>query len=403
MSEYIALVDCDSFFCSCEQKLNPELKNKAVCVVSGERGCIIARTKEAKQMGIKMGMPLFQAIEQFPKCIYINANHYNYITISKQVMDILKEISPNVEVYSIDEAFVDLTGLSKLYKMNYYKLAKHIQKRIKLEVDIPVSIGVSRSKTLSKLASDRAKKTQEHIVVIGEKHIPKYLKNVSVDEIWGIGRRLNIRMAKYGIRTALEFVKKEDKWVDMVLGKNGLFTKHELLGQSVLKVTDIVELPKSISDSKSFLEFTTDLNYLKNELMVHIHSVCKKLRQIDCKCSTIGVILKTKDFKVYFDKINIDIPTNFEFEISEVAFNILENLYRPNTLHRSVGILVEDFNRTGEEQLSLFGNIEKSQKMEKLGKALDNLENKFGRNIVRTGFTHKKVDIKQDFLTHPKF
>ena len=117
-SKYIALIDCDSFFCSCERKLNPDLEGKALCVVSGERGCIISRSREAKKLGIPMGMPLFQAVKQFPECIYINATHSNYLNISRQIMAILRDFSPNVEVYSIDEAFVDLTGLAKLYKKN---------------------------------------------------------------------------------------------------------------------------------------------------------------------------------------------------------------------------------------------------------------------------------------------
>ena len=155
--KYIALIDCDSFFVSCEQKRDEGLKGKPVSVVSGERGCVISRSKEAKKLGVKMGMPLFQAKEQFPQGIYINADHYLYTVISKQIMTILKDMSPNVQVYSIDEAFVDLTGLTKAYKMNYFKIAKYIQDKILEEVDIPVSIGISRSKTLAKLASDYSK------------------------------------------------------------------------------------------------------------------------------------------------------------------------------------------------------------------------------------------------------
>ena len=128
--KYIALIDCDSFFVSCERVRTPELNGLPVSVVSGERGCVISRSREAKMLGVPMGIPLFQAVEKYPECIYINANHYNYTKISQQVMSILKEYSPNVEVYSIDEAFVDFTGLTKLYKKNYFKLAREIQKRI---------------------------------------------------------------------------------------------------------------------------------------------------------------------------------------------------------------------------------------------------------------------------------
>ena len=135
--KYIALVDCDCFFVSCERKLNPELNGLAVSVVSGE----------AKNLGVPMGIPLFQAVEKYPECIYIPANHYAYTKISKMVMSVLKEFSPNVQIYSIDEAFVDFTGLTKLYKKNYYELGEELQKRIWNEINIPVTIGVSSSKT----------------------------------------------------------------------------------------------------------------------------------------------------------------------------------------------------------------------------------------------------------------
>ena len=155
--KYIALVDCDSFFVSCERKLNPELNGLPVSVVSGERGCVIARSREAKLLGVPMGIPLFQAVEKYPKCIYIPANHYAYTKISQMVMAILKDFSPNVQVYSIDEAFVDFTGLTKLYGKNYYQLGAELQKQVWDSVNIPVTIGVSTSKTLAKLASDKAK------------------------------------------------------------------------------------------------------------------------------------------------------------------------------------------------------------------------------------------------------
>ena len=187
MSKYIALIDCDSFFCSCERKMNPELNGKPLCVVSSERGCVIARSKESKAMGIKMGDPLFKAVEEHPNCIYMVANHHNYINISKQIMYILKEISPNVEIYSIDEGFVDLTGLCKVYNKNYYTMAKYIQDRIWKEVGMPVSIGISRSKTLAKLASDRAKTTKDRIILLGKRKIPKYLNEVEVSEVWVYG------------------------------------------------------------------------------------------------------------------------------------------------------------------------------------------------------------------------
>lgn len=404
-STIIALIDCDSFFVSCERKLNPELKGLPVSVVSGERGCVIARSREAKNLGVPMGIPLFQAIEKFPECLYIPANHYAYTIISKSVMEILKSYSPNVQVYSIDEAFVDFTGLTKLYKKNYFKLAREIQCRIADEIDIPVTIGVSTSKTLAKLASDKAKNTKTRIALAGHLTKTELLKRTEIDEVWGIGRKLGAKLRGYGIKTAYDYIQRDDGWIQKRFGKNGLLTKSELLGIMVSPITNEIELPKSISDTKSFLEFTSDLNFLKNELLIHIHNCCKRLRKIDCKCSTIGVILKTKDFKTFYEKVSLDnlgITLNFEFDVSKIAFELLDKMYDSSVLYRSIGIVLENFNQNSQEQLTLFDNNPKKEKNEKLGKSLDILEQKFGRNIVRTGFIDKEVPFKQGFLTTPQ-
>ena len=400
--KYIALIDCDSFFVSCERKLNPELKGLPVSVVSGERGCVISRSREAKALGIPMGIPLFQAVEKYPECIYISANHYAYTKISQKVMEILKNSSPNVEVYSIDEAFVDFTGLTKLYKKNYYKIAYDLQQKILNEVDIPVTIGVSKTKTLAKLASDKAKNTSSRIALIGKSSIQTLLKYTDIQEVWGIGRKLGTKLRGLGVRSGLDYINKDDNWIKNRFGKNGLSVKAELMGIIVSPISNEIELPKSISDTKSFLEFTSDIQFLKNELAIHIHETCSRLRKIDCKCSTIGVLLKTKDFRTLYSKIQLQVPTNFEFEITKNAYPELENMFVQGELYRSVGIVLEDFKKNSEEQLLLFDTDEKREQKEKLGKSLDKLEQKFGRNIVRTGFVNKNIPFKQGFLTSPK-
>ncbi len=400
--KYIALIDCDSFFVSCERKLNPELKSLPVSVVSGERGCVIARSREAKALGIPMGIPLFQAVEKYPECIYITANHYAYTKISAMVMQILKEYSPNVQVYSIDEAFVDFTGLTKLYKKNYFKLAYEIQQRILKEVDIPVSIGIGKTKTIAKLASDKSKNTSTHISLVGKSKLRDVLRYTDIQEVWGIGRKLGVKLRGLGVRTAYDYVMRDDSWIKARFGKNGLAIKSELLGIMVSPISNEIELPKSISDTKSFLEFSSDLQFLKNELSIHIHDVCTRLRKINCKASTIGVILKTKDFRTLYSKVQVAVPINFEFEISKYAFPVLEKMFSSDTLYRSVGIVLEDFNLCSQEQLILFDTDTKREQKEKLGKSLDKLEQKFGRNIVRTGFTNKDIPFSQGFLTTPK-
>lgn len=387
----IALVDCDSFFVSCEQKVNPELKGKPVCVMSARGQCVISRSKEAKALGIRMGMPYFQVEGKMKEATFINASHDLYGNVSREVMSILKEFSPNVEVYSIDEAFVDLTGLERLYKKNYLEIAEMIRKEIKEQVDIPVSIGVSSTKSLAKLASDKAKKLEEGIFLIGSRKILPVLERTSIDEIWGIGRNLSALLRKNGILTAYELVKQSDIWLNKQIGIRGLEMKHELLGEMVSPVSNEIKLPKSIQKTSAMAKFTSDKEYIKNSLNYHIHRACVKLRRLNAKCHGIGLMLRTKDFKVYYDKRVLNQATSFELEISDIIFEMLEDMYNPNILYRSTGVTLDSFVYNNEAQLSLFANNEEEIKKEKLSKCFDKLEEKFGKDIIQTGFITKDV------------
>lgn len=387
----IALVDCDSFFVSCEQKMNSDLKDKPVCVMSGRGQCVISRSKEAKALGIRMGMPYFQIEGAMKKAVYINANHDLYCSVSEQVMEVLKSFSPKVEVYSVDEAFVDLTGLERLYKRNYLEIAKMIRQEIKEKVDIPVSIGLSSSKSLAKLASDKAKKIEDGVFLIGARKIVPVLQKTNIDEIWGIGRNLSAMFRKNGILTAYEVTQQTDIWLNKQIGIRGLEMKHELLGEMVSPVSSELKLPKSIQKTSALAKFTSDKDYLKNSLNYHIHRACVKLRKLDAKCFGISIFLRTKDFKIFCEKRVLNKATDFELEISDIVFELLENIYNPNILYRSTGVILDTFVFNSEAQLSLFYDVEKDVKKEKLSKCFDKLEEKFGKDIIQTGFVKKYV------------
>ena len=382
----IALVDCDSFFVSCEQKRNPELKNKPVCVLSNPDGCVISRSKEAKQMGVRMGEPYFMAKKEHAKAIYPVADHEYYGLVSHQVMSVLQDFSPYVQIYSVDEAFVDLTGLQRLYKKNYYELAQMLRQRVLDEVDIPVSIGISSSKTLAKLASDKAKNVESHIYQIYMGDILTELENTRIEEIWGIGRRLTDRMKKNGIITALELVNKSDEWLDKQIGIHGIEMRHELLGEMTSPVINETTTPKSIQNTRAFGIFTSDFNFIKNELNMHIHSSCAKLRRHDTKCLQVGVMLRTKDFRVFYTKKDLETPTDFELEISKIAIELLKEIYNPNILYRATGVVLDKIGVQGTEQLSLYTDTKQSEKHKKLTQCFDKLEKKMGKNIVKIGF-----------------
>ncbi len=387
----IALVDCDSFFVSCEQSVNPELKGKPVCVMSGRGQCVISRSKEAKKLGIRMGMPYFQIEGQMKKAVFINANHELYCQISEKVMDVLKSFSPKVEIYSIDEAFVELTGLERLYKKNYLEIAQMIRQEVLDKVDIPVSIGVSSSKSLAKLASDKAKKAEEGVFLVGSRKIIPLLEKTSIDEIWGIGKNLSIMLRKHGILTAYELISQDDLWLNKQIGIHGLEMKHELLGEMVSPVSNEIKLPKSIQKTSALAKFSSDKNYLKNSLNYHIHRACVKLRKINAKCKGVSIFLRTKDFKVYCEKKVLNVSTDFELEISDIVFELLEKIYNPNILYRSTGVILDTFVFNNEAQMSLFSDNVVDERKEKLSKCFDKLEQRFGKDIIQTGFIKKDV------------
>lgn len=387
----IALVDCDSFFVSCEQSVNPDLKGKPVCVMSGRGQCVISRSKEAKKLGIRMGMPYFQIEGQMKKAVFINANHELYCQISEKVMDVLKSFSPKVEIYSIDEAFVELTGLERLYKKNYLEIAQMIRQEVLDKVDIPVSIGVSSSKSLAKLASDKAKKADEGVFLVGSRKIIPLLEKTSIDEIWGIGKNLSIMLRKHGILTAYELISQDDLWLNKQIGIHGLEMKHELLGEMVSPVSNEIKLPKSIQKTSALAKFSSDKNYLKNSLNYHIHRACVKLRKINAKCKDVSIFLRTKDFKVDCEKKVLNIGTDFELEISDIVFELLEKIYNPNILYRSTGVILDTFVFNNEAQMSLFSDNVVDERKEKLSKCFDKLEQKFGKDIIQTGFIKKDV------------
>lgn len=387
----IALVDCDSFFVSCEQAVNPDLKGKPVCVMSARGQCVISRSREAKKLGIRMGMPYFQIEGQMKKAVFINASHDLYSEISKKVMAVLKSFSPLVEVYSIDEAFIDLTGLERLYKKNYLEIAQMIRNEVKNQVDIPVSIGLSSSKSLAKLASDKAKKLDDGVFLIGSRKIMSVLEKTGIDEIWGIGKNISAMFRKNGILTAYELVSQDDLWLNKQIGIRGLEMKHELLGEMVSPVSDEVKLPKSIQKTSALARFTSDKNYLKNSLNYHIHRACVKLRKINAKSKGISIFLRTKDFKVFCEKKVLNTGTDFELEISDIVFELLDKIYNPNILYRSTGVILDTFVFNDEAQMSLFIDNETELKKEKLSQCFDKLEKKFGKDIIQTGFIKKDV------------
>lgn len=382
MKHYIALADCDCFFVSAERALNRKLENIPVAVLSNNDGCVISRSSEAKALGLKMGEPYFMAKQRLPEIIYARANHDLYHALSEKVMDMLKTFTPDVEVCSVDEAYLDLTGTKLMYKQNYLQTAQMIRQKVWEKLHIPLSIGLSTTKTLAKLASDKAK-NNGGVFAIGSAERRKILAQTRIEDVSGIGRKLLVKMQEECIFTALDFVSRPEFRIKAVFGSHGTDLFAELSGISLFKVTPKEKAPLSIQQTAALKEFTRDINLLKTALGGHIHTACRKARQEGARATAIEVMLRTKDFHVIIDKVKLSFATNQEIEILPPALKLLEKMYSQEYIWRSVGITLLGLRYSDTEQKDLFGNSPKSD--ERLGKVLDELEAKFGKGIIHSG------------------
>lgn len=380
----ICLVDCDAFFVSCERADNPSLRGQPVCVMTGagQRGIIVSRSQEAKQLGIKMGEPLFKVRERGIEGIFLSARHDRYGEISAQVMAVLQSFSPDVEKVSVDEAYMDLTSLQRVYQKGYPEIIRDIRRAVWEQAGIPVSIGLSTTKTLAKLASDKAKKNGG-IFVIPPDHIQDKIGSLPIEEVCGIGRRHNRHLRFLGIFTINDFVRQDNAFVRKVFGINGLNLKHELLGICTSPVDSRPQAPKSIQDTSVLGCFTQDKSILRAALLSHIHYACRRLRRWNGFCGTAGVMLRTKEFRVVFIKQKLPFYTNSESEIAAAGLALLDRLYQPGVTYRSTGIALEELSY--DQQPSLFAETPPCHDSP-LSRALDALEAKFGRDIVKTGW-----------------
>ena len=382
MKHYIALADCDCFFVSAERAFNPRLDGRAVAVLSNNDGCVISRSREAKALGLKMGEPYFMAKKRLPQVLYVRANHDLYRSISAKVMAKFKSFTPDVEVCSVDEAYLDLTGTKLLYRQNYIKTAQMIRQAVWDELHIPVSIGLSTTKTLAKLASDKAKNAGG-VFAIGSAERNKILTQTLIADVSGVGRKLLLKMREECIFTALDSVMRPDYWVKARFGTHGADLKAELSGIPLFKVEPDDKAPLSIQQTSALREFSSDIAVLKTDLCRHIHTACRKARSEGAKAAAIEVMLRTKDFKVVTARAKLDFASNQETEITPPALRLLTQLFTPAVVWRSTGITLTGLVYGEREQLDLFQPAKKSD--DRLGSILDELEEKFGKNIVHLG------------------
>jgi len=395
MKNIFALVDCNNFYASCERLFRPELNGQPVVVLSNNDGCIVARSNEAKALGIPMGAPLFKVKHLIArhKVHVFSSNYALYGDLSHRVMDVLRQMEPDVEVYSIDEAFISLPVTKEWDRVKY---AAELRERVRKHVSIPVSIGIGATKTLAKIANRVAKKQAQCKGVfdlVGNNQIDQVLQNTEVNDVWGIGRRSTEKLNSRGIHTALDLKRADATWIRKQLTVVGARTVMELNGISCIALENAPACPKSIITSRSFGHPVTDIDNLREAVISFVSIAGEKLRKQGVEADILNVFITTGPFDDqarYSNNQTISLrrPTASTPELITAALQGLKSLYRPGYRYRKAGVMLAGIVKQGYRQqdlFSLFRPVE--QEDNQLMAALDRINGKWGRRTIQYGMT----------------
>lgn len=383
LSNYF-LIDCNQFYVSCEQVFNPKLRKKPVVVLSNNDGIVVARSKEAKAMGIPMGAAFFQYADLFKaqKVHVLSSNYTLYGDMSQRVMHVLSRFSPDMEEYSIDEAFL------RIADNNPIAIAKEIKATVLKWTGIPVSIGIGSTKTLAKVANDISKKKEGIFMFSDAAQIDATLENLDVEEIWGIGRQLAAALREEGIKNARAFKDAGDAWIKKRFSVVLLRTAYELRGISALFLNELPVPRKSITCSRSFGKPATKLKEIEEALASYTANAAEKLRKEELLPSFLTVFIMTSPFREqsYSNSwtMTLDEPSTFTPELTAKAKKALSKIFKAGYLYKKVGIIMGGFAPQTNYQPDLFRSDEKqTAKQKRAMQAVDHLNRRFGDASVR--------------------
>ena len=386
------LADCNNFYCSCERVFHPNLRDKPVVVLSNNDGCVVARSEESKRLGIKMGVPFYQVRDLLEKNgVAVFSSNYNlYGDMSSRVMSMLSSYFPKIYVYSIDEAFLDLSDIEDIGSV--VELSRKTVKAIYKGVGIPVSLGIAPTKTLAKMASVYAKKHKGYkgvCVIDTDEKREKALKLFPIKDVWGIGRKHSKKLEYNGVKTAWDFIQKSEGWVRREMSITGLRTWTELRGESSIEIED-ESYKKSICTSRSFPNQGLDKIEDVEEAVANFASMCsKKLREQHTVCNSIVVFAYTNRFRddmpqTYINEIvNFDVPTNDMQEIVSKAVNALRKAWKTGSYYyKKAGVIACNIIEDNAIQGNLFDTVDRD-KQSTLSKIVDEINMRNGRDTVR--------------------
>ena len=410
------IVDCDNCYVSCERVFRPDLDGKVVVVLSNNDGCVVARSNEAKALGIKEGTPYFQLAQQFPnqKIAVFSSNYELYGELTSRVVGIIRQEAPSYFRYSIDECFVYLDGMENI---NLQKWGEHLHKRIKREVGMPISIGLAPNKTLAKIASKLAKKFEAYrhcCIIDNDANRIAALKWLPIEDVWGIGRRYAAKLQSLGCKTAYDFAEHHKDWVRQTFNNiNIVRTWQELNGEDCVPNEELAK-KKSICTSRSFNGMIGDFETLRTQVANYASRCAEKLRKQDSVASIVGVLLSTNPFREdllqywNFQETRLLTPSSSTIPIVQAATDVLKSIYRQGYMYKRAGVIVMGITPNSPIQQDLFDvNAEQIEKFNKLDKVIDRINRLYGSETVVIGsqqYTKKdgkgKADVFANAIKH---
>ena len=375
----IGVLDCNNFFVSCERVFRPDLKNKPVVVLSGNDGCIVARSQEIKDMGIPMGVPYFQIKDILKEsgASVFSSNFTLYRDISHRVFEVIKSEIDNIEPYSVDECFFLIS------ENDFLKLEK-LKERVKKEIGIPVSIGVATSKTQAKYVNQVAKRTQK-IEIWDQGRWLKEISHIRLSEIWGVGRSHVLNFSKHSLRTVEDYISWPENLIKTNFGVNGERLYWELKGVVSLTVESSPRQQKSFMSSRSLAVATDEYKVLESELIGHIHSVARNLTDMDLVAKTLSIYVYPSRYSNFIThgfsrEISFDLATNDLFSLTREGSNLLKNAYRSGVPYQKIGAVASGLRPSNSLSTPLFFD-EDNQKTQKLSDLVFSINTKYQKGI----------------------
>ena len=388
--QQLALVDCNNFYVSCERLFRPDLAGRPVVVLSNNDGCVVSRSNEAKAIGIKMGQPWFQAraLAEEHNILALSSNYALYADLSNRVMNLLAEFSPRHEVYSIDECFVDLTGMPDLRTLSYA-----MREKVMRWTGIPVCVGIGPTKTLAKLANFSAKKHPRSQGVFNynaltEAQKAKLLSGITVDEVWGVGRRLAPRLAEYGIESVQDLKIAHAPTLRAEFGVVVEKIQRELQEVACVGMEEVTPARQQIMASRSFGNPVWDMVSLKAAVALFVENACTKLRAQQSHAAMLQVFLQTNRFRPelpqYHPSMALPLvtPTDSSLIINRWAGHLVDQMWRPAYEYKKAGVMLSEISPNTQRQVDLFAEAEPAEES-KLMAVLDRVNQRFGRGVVR--------------------